>query len=47
MAMEREGSPGWTAEDAARLGINPDPMVAAQLRDKNDEAIDDLFRTVP
>jgi hypothetical protein len=47
MAMERDGAPGWTAEDAARLGINPDPMVAAQLRDKNDEAIDDLFRTVP
>ena len=47
MAMEREGAPAWSAEDAARFGINPDPVAAAQLRDKNDEAIDDLFRTVP
>jgi hypothetical protein len=47
MAMEREGFPKYSAEDAARLGINPDPLVAARLRDRNDEAIEDLFGTVP
>jgi hypothetical protein len=46
MAMEREGLPAYSAEDAARLGINPDPLVAARLRDRNDEAIEDLFGTV-
>jgi hypothetical protein len=39
MAMEREGLPAYSAEDAARLGINSDPLVAARLRDRNDEAI--------
>jgi hypothetical protein len=47
MAMEREGLPAYSAEDAARLGINSDPLVAARLRDRNDEAIEDLFGTVP
>jgi hypothetical protein len=49
MAMERGGQdkPVYTAEDAAKLGRNPDPRLSSSLRAKNDEAIDDLFGTVP
>jgi hypothetical protein len=47
MAMTREGSPAYTAADAARIGLNPSPATMANLRDKNDEAIADLLGTVP
>jgi hypothetical protein len=47
MAMEREGVAVYTAEDAARLGIDPDPRLAARFRLKSDEAIEDLYGTVP
>jgi len=47
MAMEREGQAKYTPADAARLGIDPDPRIAAALRVKNDEAIEDLYGTVP
>jgi hypothetical protein len=47
MAMEREGTARYTVEDAARLGKDPDPRLFSSLRAKNDEAIDDLFGTVP
>jgi hypothetical protein len=47
MAMEREGRPVYSAEDAARLGLGLDPSALASLRDKNDEAIEDLYGTVP
>jgi hypothetical protein len=47
MAMEREGSAVYTAQDAARLGIEPDPRIAAGFRLKSDEAIEDLYATVP
>ena len=52
MEMER-GLPGegpthtYSAEDAAKLGIKHDLLLEASLRDKNDEAIGDLFGTVP
>lgn len=47
MAMEREGTAKYTVEDAAKLGKNLDPRLSSSLRIKNDEAIDDLFGTVP
>ena len=47
MAMEREGTAKYTAEDAAKLGVSPDPRLSSSLRAKNDDAIDDLFGTVP
>ena len=47
MAMEREGPAKYTSADAARLGMDPDPRLAAGLRVKNDEAIEDLYGTVP
>ncbi len=47
IAMEREGAARFTVEDAAKLGMNPDPRLSSSLRAKNDEAIDDLFGTVP
>jgi hypothetical protein len=47
LAMEREGQSGYTAEDAARIGIQAEPTREAALRDKNDEAIEDLYGTVP
>jgi hypothetical protein len=47
MSMEREGRVVYTAEDAARIGLKPDPAMEAALRDKNDEAIEDLYGTVP
>jgi hypothetical protein len=47
MAMEREGAAKYGPQDAARLGIDPDPRIADALRVKNDEAIDDLYGTVP
>lgn len=47
MAMEREGAAAYTAEDAARLGLHADPPIMAELRDKNDKAIEDLLGTAP
>ena len=47
MEMERAGSKKYTTQDAAKLGIDPDPRIVAKLHDKNDQAIEDLFRTVP
>ena len=47
MAMEREGPPSYSSEDAARLGLGSDPAMELRLRDKNDEAIEDLYGTVP
>jgi hypothetical protein len=45
--MEREGVPKYTAADAAKIGRPSDPGTAASLAEKNDEAIDDLYGTVP
>ncbi len=47
MPMEREGLPPYSSEDAARIGLSNDPAIVAKLRDKNDEAIEDLYGTVP
>ena len=47
MTMEREGRGTYTSEDAARLGIHPDPAVTAALREKNNAVIEDLYGTVP
>jgi len=47
MPMEREGLPPYSSEDAARIGLTSDPSTLATLRDKNDEAIEDLYGTVP
>ena len=47
MAMERDGPPAYSAEDAARLGIASEPSTLAALRDKNSAAIEDLYGTVP
>ena len=47
MEMQRAGSKKYTTQDAAKLGIDPDPRIVAGLHDKNDEAIEDLYRTVP
>jgi hypothetical protein len=47
MPMEREGPPSYSPRDAARIGLDPDPAILARLRDKNDEAMDELYGTVP
>jgi hypothetical protein len=46
MPMEREDAPAYTAEDAVKIGIDIDPIKLAELRDKNDKTIEDLYRTV-
>jgi hypothetical protein len=45
--MERSGIPTYTSADAAKLGRPADPRAAASLAEKNDEAIEDLYGTVP
>ena len=47
MAMEREGAPAYSAQDAARLGVFPDPVREARLREMNDQTVEDLLGTVP
>jgi hypothetical protein len=45
--MERKGDQAYTAADAAKLGLPADPRTTAALAEKNDEAIEDLYGTVP
>jgi hypothetical protein len=45
--MERSGPATYTPADAAKLGLPSDPRAAASLAEKNDEAIEDLYGTVP
>jgi hypothetical protein len=47
MAMERDETAKYSAEDAARLGLDPDPRIAGNFRVKNDADIEDLYRTAP
>jgi hypothetical protein len=45
--MERSGHPTYRGEDAAKIGLPADPAAATSLIEKNDEAIEDLYGTVP
>jgi hypothetical protein len=47
MEMERSGPATYTSADAVKLGFPADPRAAASLAEKNDEAIEDLYGTVP
>lgn len=47
MEMERDEAPDYGAADAARLGIPNDPLLKATLAECNDEAIEELYGTVP
>lgn len=47
MEMERVGVAIHSATDAARIGTPSDPGVLAGLIEKNNEAIEDLYGTVP
>jgi hypothetical protein len=47
MPMEREGAPSYSPKDAARIGLDPDPGILARVRDRNDEAMDEFYGTVP
>jgi hypothetical protein len=47
MPMEREGPPAYGPDDAARIGIDPDPIALAELRDKNDQEIDKMLGAAP
>ncbi|HET7839441.1 MAG TPA: hypothetical protein VFL04_06745 [Rectinemataceae bacterium] len=46
MPMEREGRPKYSYGDSARIGIDPAKVDLAPLKATNDEAIDELYRTV-
>ena len=45
--MERSGVPSYSAADAAKIARPNDPGIAAGLAEKNDEAMEDLYGTVP
>jgi hypothetical protein len=47
MEMQRGGASAYKPEDAVKLGRPSDPGTATDLAAKNDEAIDDLYGTVP